>query len=280
MHSAAIARLELNAVYYALPVPPTNWTAFASAARASLDGFNVTLPHKERAWESFAGAEDVTVETYAKHCGAANTAARRTDGWVLDNTDGQGFLDDLHDRRISFDGKDVVVLGAGGAARSVMFAFQLLAQESPHRLTVINRSPEKAKKLAAELDKAPRNGRFPIQAVEGAHAAEAVRRAALIVNATSAGMNPGDPFPIDPAALHGGQIVYDLIYHRETELLKAARALGLKTVGGLGMLVNQGALAFELWFRDELKNKVNYSPQSLRFVMRSAAETALKERTP
>jgi shikimate dehydrogenase len=272
MHAAALARFEIPAVYRALPVPPEEWDAFAAAAAAlPLDGFNVTLPHKERVKQKaeFAFGDDL-----ARLSGACNAVACRGAAWTGHNTDGPGFLEDLQSIGIATKNKSVVLLGAGGTARTILFALAF-SPEAPARVTLVNRSAEKARLQAEYFSKTQPKVPALSQTLRAAAASErdagnAFIEADLIINATAAGLAP-EPFPWDLSGLRPGAAAYDVIYHRTTEFMAAAQKAGVRVSGGLGMLVNQGALSFEIWFgrRD---------PGELRRVMRAAAEKALKEK--
>ncbi|MBK8575093.1 MAG: shikimate dehydrogenase [Elusimicrobia bacterium] len=261
MHNAAISFLGFNAAYRALRVSPDEWEGFAK--NVDLDGFNVTIPYKEKVLalaQSLAG--NVAV------CRAANTLVRRSDGWEAHNTDGPGLLEDLRDHAMAWEGKSVVLLGAGGAARAALFALGPGARF----ITLVNRSLDRALGLAKEYEEAGGKGEVRVfQDIE-----TSLRGADLLINATAVGLKAGDPSPVPERCLRQGLSLYDMIYHRETALVAAARATGARAVGGLGMLVNQGALGFELWFKDDLK-KVKCDPRLLRKIMGDAARAALNK---
>ncbi len=265
MHNAALSFFGFNAVYGALKIAPDKWDEFAKTL--SLDGFNVTIPYKEKV----LGLAKI-LKSNVSVCGAANTMVRGPDGWEAHNTDGAGLLEDLRDHQMAWEGKSIVLLGAGGAARAALFALGPQARS----ITVVNRSLDRARLLAKAFDRGGGDGKIRV----GQDVEEALREADLLINATSVGLKDGDPCPVPPALLRRELSVYDMIYHRETVLVSAARRTGARTVGGLGMLVNQGALAFELWFEEDLK-KVKYDPRVLRKIMGDAARAALalKERT-
>lgn len=263
MHNAAMAFFGFNAVYRALKISPEEWDGFAK--NVALEGFNVTIPYKEKVL-SLASSLKGTVSV----CRAANTMVRGAEGWEAHNTDGQGLLEDLRDQKMAWEGRSVVLLGAGGAARAALFSLGTGARF----VTLVNRSLERARVLAKDYGDAGGKGDVRVaQSVE-----ESLRGADLLINATSVGLKDGDPSPVPVECLRRDLPVYDMIYHRETVLINAARAIGATAVGGLGMLVNQGALAFELWFQEDLK-KVKYDPRTLRKIMGDAARAALKERT-
>jgi shikimate dehydrogenase len=229
-----------------------------------LGGINVTIPYKEKILSLSVMEKGTVVE-----CRAANTLVREQKGWSAHNTDGPGFLDDLKEHHISWKGKSVVLLGAGGAARGVLFSLGNHAGS----ISLINRSRDRALSLAEDFR--ARGGRAKVTV--GAHIEESLSSADLLVNATSVGLKEGDPSPVPETCLRPELSVYDMIYHRETALVKASRDAGAIAVGGLGMLVNQGALSFELWFQEDLK-KVKYDPRVLRQIMGDAARAALKGR--
>jgi shikimate dehydrogenase len=248
MHGAALERFHEKAVYRAIPLPPEAWDDFRRQARElPLDGFNVTVPHKER----IAGSFGLTALDAALHTHAVNTVVRHGDAWHGFNTDGQGFLDDLAAQGVMLDGKKVAILGAGGSARGILVAL-FLARRRPASIAIINRSAERGRLLVSDMKKARQaitpgeNGALAL--VEGPARETAVREADVVINSTAVGLEPGGRHEIDFAWLGAGQFVYDLIYHRETELMAAARAAGARVSGGLGMLVRQGALAYKIWF--------------------------------
>jgi shikimate dehydrogenase len=250
MHGAAFAALGIAAVYRPVDVSPTDWPDFLRQAVERLDGFNVTVPHKEALLK---GARprgvDVNVSPEAQAAGAVNTVDREPldagPAWTLYNTDGLGFAADLEELGVDPSGRNIVLLGAGGAARAVLSAFPTL---EPARLTVVSRTVGKAVSLASEFRERFAVGPDRLTSLGAAEAGAAVKEASLLVNATSAGLRPGEEPPLDLACLHDRLTVYDLIYHRETELLAAAKAAGADAFGGLGMLVHQAAESFKIWF--------------------------------
>jgi len=191
-------------------------------------GLSVTMPHKDAAFEA---ADEVTPEAEALR--AVNCFVNRAGMLIGHNTDGEGFVAALAAEGISASGERCVVLGAGGAARSVVAALGRAGAE----ITVVNRSSDKAE-LAARLG----GSRSKVGSID------AVEEASILVNATSVGMGgDGLPVPLELLA-RPPRVVVDLVYHPvETPLLVAARERGARTVDGVGMLVHQGALAFRLW---------------------------------
>ena len=239
MHTLAFRHHGLDAVYVPFAVAPDDLgRAVTGAAALGVAGFNVTIPHKEAI---MACLDEVTDEASA--IGAVNTVHLqdgRTTGY---NTDGAGFLQPLQNLGAPLHELSVCVLGAGGAARALAAA--LLNAGCP-RLVIANRTQARSERLAADLQK-----RFvgaEVRAVPMSAAADAARQSRLIVNATSLGMHEGDE-PLLPGRCFGpDQIAYDIVYRPlNTPFLQDARAAGATTVGGLDMLMGQGAAAFTIW---------------------------------
>lgn len=238
MHNAALKHLGLPYVYLAYDIPKEQLTQAINGMKA-LDflGWNVTVPHKVNIMD-YVDELDVG----AREIGAVNTVVNRDQKWIGYNTDGEGYLQSLTEEvNIDLKGKKVVLLGAGGAARAVGYA---LATSEIKQLVIANRTQTKAEQLAKHLGKFTKTDVRPI-----ADCKQAIQEASLIVNTTSVGMHPSTKeIPIDPKWLHTDLIVSDLIYApRQTSLLQAASSIGAITHNGIGMLVHQAALAFELW---------------------------------
>jgi shikimate dehydrogenase len=227
MHNAAFAALGLDWVYVALHAPAGRGDAAVQAVLdLGLAGLNVTMPHKDAA----AGAcDDLAREAAA--LGAVNTVVVDNGRLVGHNTDGAGFLRALDDEGVAVGGKRVLVLGAGGAARAIALALG----ETGATVTVAARRDD-AGRAAARLAGGHATA-FDDAPIDGCD---------VLVNATPIGMHGEGP-PFDPTRLERGQFVYDTVYPAETPLLAAARGRGVAAAGGLGMLVHQGALSFELW---------------------------------
>lgn len=272
IHGAALKLFALPAVYRKIDIRPSDWDVFLVQARSVLGGFNITKPFKERA-AVLAG----TAEGLAGFLGAVNTAYR-SPSWAGLNTDLEGFRRDAREQGFQFAKKRVLVIGAGGAARAVLGAL-VTDTAPPAHVTVMNRRVERARSLVMDLTARGLLGPAS-STVSAAEVTDlrAVDEADLIVNTTPAGQNPGEEPPVPLNRLRAGQSVYDLIYHRDTDLVWTARRRGCLASGGLGMLVHQAALAFEQWFKPALE-KLKYNPSDLRRAMRAAAETAQKETT-
>ena len=301
MHNAAYEALGLDWAYVPLPVEPERvGDAVRGLIALGFAGANVTVPHKQA---MIPFLDELT--PIARAIGSVNTIVVQPGGSLLgDSTDGAGFMADLwaHDvrvgegQRIETDKRitpedpeytvsslhpvpvslchRVLVLGAGGAARSVVYALA----EAGATVAVINRTLDKAQEICQTIGAALEVTAESAASAEGlktsaSSASSAVKtwhgegkrsrlsahpfpdalaglaeEADLIVNTTSLGLHPGDPLPWDASvAFRPGQVVYDLIYNRPTELLALARSQGATALDGLGMLVHQGARSAALW---------------------------------
>ena len=254
IQGAALAALGIPATYELWPTATADLPARLASLRApEVLGANVTVPHKGAV---MAHLDDVT--PLARRAGAVNTIVHR-DGHLLgDNTDIHGFATALGEVCPNPAARPALVLGAGGAARAVILALEALGVE---RITVANRDPARAERLAADLAPTP----LQIVAADAETLRRELLRTALLVNATSLGWHRGEtPLPLDLLAVPAPRcVVVDLTY-RETDLLAAARSRGLRVQDGLAMLVHQGAWALELWTGREAPVEV----------MRAAAERA------
>lgn len=240
MHNAALAERGINGVYVPLPVHPDHLpTAVAGLAALGFGGVNVTVPHKQAVMPLLD-----TLEESARAIGAVNTLVfdHQTTGH---NTDWSGFLADLAALQVPADGRDCLVLGAGGSARAVVYALA----RAGGRVQVLARRPEQAADLAAGLRP------FVVSELRAWPLADlpavaARAEAPLIINTTPLGMAPHVEASIWPAGcpFPAGAFVYDLVYNpRQTRLMQQAQQAGCGAANGLGMLVHQGADAFTLW---------------------------------
>ncbi|MCK4449746.1 MAG: shikimate dehydrogenase [Anaerolineae bacterium] len=261
MHNSAFAALDLNWCYVPLPVPPERLGEAVAGLRAlGFVGANVTVPHKEAVMSYL---DHVAPEAQA--IGAVNTLVMREGRSIGHNTDWQGFLTALGEGGFDPQDKRAVVLGAGGAARAVVYALaQTVAQ-----VTVLNRTLARAQALVQDFSplfpSLPlRSLPLTLQTLE-----ERAAEAHLLVNATPIGTWPEVDKSIWPEdlAFPGHLTVFDLVYNpRQTKLLRQARAVGAKVIGGLGMLVHQGAAAFELWTGEKAPVETMYEAASRTLV--------------
>ncbi|HNX04776.1 MAG TPA: shikimate dehydrogenase [Opitutales bacterium] len=253
MHNAALAVLARsdpkfsNWRYYRIEVPPERLKeALDLLAAKGFLGLNLTIPHKVEVLE-FLKSKHSSSNVY----GSANTLAFSPDGWEGYNTDGVGFVEAVLSPPISFFSRsdDVVLVGAGGAARAV--GAELLRNDS--RPYICNRGLVRLNEVVRVLSVS-----FPradIHKFDLAHPPSDLPRAPLVVNVTSLGLKADDPSPIDLSLFGPGTRVFDTTYGRHrSALLKQADALGFPASNGLPMLVHQGARSLSLWIA-EFKDK-------------------------
>jgi shikimate dehydrogenase len=243
MHNAAFAALGLDWAYVPWPVGPERLGEALKGLRAltNFAGANVTVPHKEAILPYLDG---LTAE--ARAVGAVNTIVREADRLTGHTTDGAGLLADLAEA-LGFPprGARIVIVGAGGAARAAAFA---LAAAGARRVTILNRSAERARALAADVGRATPAVETVAYPLHQYPADQILGSADLVINATSVGLHAGDHSPLDLGPCRPPTVAHDLVYNPpETGFLREARARGLRAVNGLGMLVHQGAAAFSLW---------------------------------
>jgi shikimate dehydrogenase len=254
IHQAAFDAAGVDWRYVAFDVPAGHsGEALAAMRSLGIVGLSVTTPHKEHVADAVDGLAPA-----AAALRSVNTVVAEVDGRLVGHsTDGQGFIAALHADGVDVCGMHVAVIGAGGAARSLVAA---LDHAGAATIVVANRTPGKIGPVVAL---APLTAR-PV----GDDVAAELKAAELIVNATSVGFDSTD-LPIDSAVLHPEHLVADLVYHpRDTGLLRAARDAGARTFDGLGMLVHQAALQQQLW--------LGHLPDVS--VMRAAAEAELARR--
>jgi len=248
MHNAAFDALGLNWRYVPLPVPPGQLKAAINGLPVlGFRGANVTVPHKEAVLPLLH-----VLSPGAKATGAANTLLVEQDASECrvsgHNTDGQGVCDALQRGEFDPAGLRVVVVGAGGAARAVV---RSLLAAAVQEIVLLNRTAARGRRLLADVAPPPERAcRRRALALRPTALVEHARSADLLVNATPVGMWPQTGASIWPAEvpIPSHLTVFDLVYTpRETRLLAQARAAGATPLGGLEMLLGQGARAFELW---------------------------------
>ncbi|MFH1783245.1 MAG: shikimate dehydrogenase [Candidatus Omnitrophota bacterium] len=271
MHNAAFRYLNMRAKYELFSVEPKKLEEFL-LNRTDVKGFNITIPHKVKAKEiletKFPCEENKQYSLHIKLAGAVNTARRVDDKIEYLNTDIYGFWESLkRDLRCTPANKNVLLIGCGGAGRAII-ASLFVKGTPPKKVYIFDKD-----KTSVETTK----GHFlkfsflkdKLEFITIDDIKKTVENSELLINATPIGMK-GDTAPIDTTLLHKDMFVYDVVYNRETELVKHAKAFGIKAVGGLGMLLHQGAKAFEFWT----------DRQAPVQVMKEALEEALKNREP
>lgn len=238
IHGYWLKHYKIDGSYSAEAVRPDELADFlATLAAKGYSGANITLPHKE---EALRLADNV--EAAARAIGAANTIWRDEAGKLhADNTDAYGFMTNLERQAPGWNDKKrpVVVLGAGGAARAVLYG---LIEAGVGKILLLNRSRERAEMLAKSFGRT-------VEVHDWSEREKALKGGGLLVNTTSLGMIGKPPLELDLAALPRNAVVADIVYNPlETQLLAAARARGNRVVDGLGMLLHQAVPGFERWF--------------------------------
>ena len=241
MHNAAFRALDMPCTYHAFRVRlPDLRDAIYGAKALGLGGLNLTIPLKEEALKY------VNPDPIAMRIGAVNTIDF-TDGISGYNTDGVGALRALEDAGIGIADSTIMIIGAGGAARAIAFQFAY----GGGRITIANRTEERADILASDV----RNGLRELEVISsiksiGLHEiADEIADTDILINTTSVGMHPDiDATPVPSDLLRPGLVVFDIVYNpRRTRLLLDAEQSGAIAIGGVRMLVHQGAEAFRIW---------------------------------
>lgn len=266
IHNAAFDSLGMDWAYvpfHVLGKPASHLKDAVAALRAlNMAGVSVTIPHKEKVIQHLDDVDEA-----ARHIGAVNTIVNRDGRLIGHNTDGAGYLLSLREETgFGVKGKSVVILGSGGAARAVIYS---ILAAGPASVIISNRTLKRADALADEFRE-----RFKTVDIKTVELKDDVieRRSSgadILVNTTSLGMSGFERLDIGVETLSPGAVVSDIVYSPiETGLLKKAKARGLKTHTGIGMLVRQGALSFELWTGEKAPLEV----------MKKAALKALRSR--
>ncbi len=240
MHNAAFRALGLPYIYIPFCVPSATLGKATSSIRAlNLVGINVTVPHKEKIVR-YLDELSPAASLYR----AVNTVINRHGTLYGENTDGQGFLRSLSERNRSVQDREVVLIGAGGAARAVLVA---LIQADSARITIVNRTPANAKKLIRAYQSLSTT-QLVSATLDALRDPTLLKRAALVVNSIPLGLH-NDTFPaLDYGAAPRRCLFYDLVYGPQpTVFLQRAHHAQRPTLDGRRMLLHQGALAFELW---------------------------------
>ena len=255
IHSTWAAREGVDARYAAIPVEPDDRSfriRIDELRRSGYRGVNVTIPHKERALKLADSASDA-----AKTIGAANMLTFSEEGVIAANSDATAV------RAITLELQrrpdKVLVIGAGGAARGVLWA--LKHRIDPLSVTLTNRTRARAEEIASIA---------AAEVIDWADRNTALSEADLIINATSLGMRSQPPLELDHDRLKRGAVAFDIVYSPlETPLLKAARARGLETIDGLEMLMRQAVPGYLAWLGDKAEVDAD---------LRARLEAALKAR--
>ena len=240
IHNAAFNDLGINARYESFEINPKDFkTKIQELKSSEMKGFNITVPYKEKIFPYLDEVEELT-----RQIGAVNTVLKvKDDYWKGYNTDYIGFLAPVREKLHQM--QSALIIGAGGAARAVCFG--LISEARLKKLTIVNRTPEKADKLKDEVN---RYGFCPVSSFDINNSAAYGERYDLIIQTTSVGIGKDNlHIPLNPVShSHQATIVYDLIYNpAETAFLRIARHHGLKTINGWSMLTEQARQAFIIW---------------------------------
>ena len=242
MHNAVIKALGLDTVYLPFEVKPANLKeAIKGIKSLGIIGVNITIPHKEAAIRFL---DNISEE--ARHIGAVNTIVNKDGRLIGHNTDGYGYITSLKEEcNFNPKGKNIAILGAGGAARGILVA---LSVKKPKTIVIANRTLARAISLIKAF-----KGKFPETKFKAVDLNKDIlkkyfKEIELLVNTTSVGMKKNETVEIPLELLPKTAVVSDIVYNPlETLLLKKAKKLGLTTHSGLGMLVHQGVKSFKLW---------------------------------
>ncbi|MDR0820313.1 MAG: shikimate dehydrogenase [Endomicrobium sp.] len=222
---------NLNCVYLAFePKPEDLKKTVESLKLLGFQGVNITIPHKIEVMKYVD-----SIDKSAKKIGSVNTIAFKGGKLYGYNTDHLGFSQDLTAKKVSLKNKNVLVIGAGGGARAIVYA---LKESKAKNIYIANRTLKNAEQIVKM---------FKIKAVDINKIGEVLSEADLLVNTSACGMKKTDVLPFKADKIKNGLIVYDLIYNKVTPFTKLAEDKGLKIFTGVGMLIRQGACGFKIW---------------------------------
>lgn len=239
LHKHWIAEHKLNAHYVPLAVKPENLVQALNALPAmGFRGVNLTIPHKETALSTVR-----EIDAAATLIGAINTIVVEDGRLIGLNTDAEGYANSLREAGVDSVSGHVIVLGAGGAARAVVFALHFMGVR---RMIIANRTLDRAETLARDARKL--DG-LEISSIEWSHVARLAKNAGLLVNTTALGMTGQPALELDLTPFSLETVISDIVYRPlRTPLILSAAKRGHRTVDGLGMLLHQAVPAFEFWF--------------------------------
>tara|TARA_B100002049_G_scaffold131560_1_gene97411 strand:+ start:2470 stop:3291 length:822 start_codon:yes stop_codon:yes gene_type:complete len=240
IHNAAFRHSKLDHTYIAYKIPAGELAAGIDALKAiKIAGFNVTIPHKIEMME-FLDEMDTT----CKVIGAVNTVLNENGKLKGYNTDMIGFLDPIKKKNLTIKNSQVLLLGAGGAARAIITA---MIKEKASKISIVNRTQENANKLADFAKKIGGN----VDTISIQEANKLITDYKFIINSTSIGMR-NEPSPISTENIGKNSIVYDIVYQPiNTDLIKKSKENGATIIYGYEMLLSQAACSFEIWHKME-----------------------------
>lgn len=251
MHNLAFKNRGIDARYLAFDVQPEHLLTSIEAIRSlGLLGVNLSMPHKQNVLPLLD-----ELSTGAQLIGAVNTIVNHQGKLIGHNTDGTGFMRSLEELDLDIRGKEITILGAGGAATAIICQAAL---DGVQTINIISRKSANFAKMAQkikEIEKLTSCQLRLIEATDKGAITEACGRSCLLINGTNVGMGEleGQIPMIEISDLRADLAVSDIIYHpAETQLLRESKKIGAKTMNGLGMLIYQGAVAFELWTNETM----------------------------
>ena len=247
MHNTALQDLNLNYIYLAFDIKPENLRGAVNSIRAlNIKGVNITIPHKEKIIQYLD-----ELDSLSKKIEAVNTIKNENGKLIGKNTDVQGARTALIESGFKLKNKKVIIIGAGGAAKAVSYSLG----EELEQLLIFNRTKSRAIQLAKNLAEKV-NLKVTGKELEEGLLKKEIQTTDLLINTTPIGMYPNiNASPIPLELIHDQLFVFDIIYNPlETKMIKYAKEIGCKFLGGLEMFVNQGALAFE-WWTEKVPNK-------------------------
>lgn len=245
MQNAAFSKAGMDAEYRLFEIEPSGLEEYLNSVKrcGGIAGLNVTIPHKIKVKEYLE--RNGSLDQNAVRLGAVNTIKISGDGSLRGfNTDGPGFYRSLvEDLKFEPEGKDILVLGSGGAAKAVI----MYLGNAPRTISVFDLDTAKTAELKDHYAKYFNAEKLKALS-EKNDITGAIKGADLLINATPVGMKDGDPSPVPKGSLKSGMYIYDLVYNRPyTQLVKDAASVKAHAVAGSGMLLYQGAAAFEIW---------------------------------
>lgn len=256
IHNYSFKKNNIDGVYLTFKIEEDNIKNFIDTVRTlDIKGFNVTIPHKVKIMEYLD-----EIEENAKKLGAVNTV-KNIDGKLIGyNTDGLGYIKMIKEKNVSIIDSNILILGAGGAARGIIFS---LLKEKPKKILILNRTLSKAEDIKKELEN--KNTKIEIDILDNEKLD--LKEYSLVINCTAVGMEPKiEETPIEVERLSKEAVVTDIIYKPlETKLLKESKKQGNKVIGGIGMLINQGLLSEEIWTATNIDSEeiINYIKEKI-----------------
>ena len=241
MHSWIFHKTGIDAEYTKTHTTSDDLPAVIESIKSGeLDGMNVTIPHKETVMDLLD-----EINPRAESIGSVNCIMTSDGKTVGNNTDWYGFSKLLEQNKINVPGKEIIILGAGGVAKAVIFA---LGQLGVKKIKLLNRSLSRAQQLENDI----------ISAHLLEHADKFIKDNSILINCTSIGMDDNSS-PVYESLITGNQILVDIIYiPLETRFLKIGKLKGAKTINGLDMFIYQGIASLELWLGESLNDRVNF----------------------